>query len=149
MLLSLALFLGVQENRSGECRAEHMQRIPFEGSGGESGQTSSFPFFRLTSVEGDSVRINPGRSLFLEPNAPNPFSDRTTISYSLDRETRVTLRVFDAFYNEIVLLVDDEFQVEGRYEVVFNPDDMLASGMYFFSLTTSAGVETRRMLLVK
>ncbi len=104
---------------------------------------------RLNSVEGDTIRITPGQPLFLEPNVPNPFQERTTIGYTLDRETRVTLRVFDAFYNEIATLVDDEFQVEGHYEKVFDPERQLASGMYFYSLTTSAGIETRRMLLCR
>jgi hypothetical protein len=107
------------------------------------------PACRLVSsagVEGDSIVIIPGQPLYLEPNIPNPFSTKTTIGYTLDRETPVTLAVYDQFYNLIEVLVDDEYQTEGRYEVEYNPKGALASGWYFYSLKTSAGVETRRMM---
>ena len=123
---------------------------PWErGEKGEFPEYSLLPFFNMTTVEADTVDVVPGQTLFLEPNIPNPFSSTTIIAYSLDRETTVTLRVFDAFYNEVATLIDDLVQVEGRYEITFNPEGELASGMYFFSLTTSEGVLTRRMLLLK
>lgn len=148
MLFLLMVLLGVPESRGVEFAVSQSGRSSCGVTSGSSYLRATL-LPRLTTVEGDSVPINPGQTLFLEPNVPNPFSDQTIISYTLDRETRVTLRIFDAFYNEIATLVDDVFQVEGRYTVPFRHDGKLSSGMYFFSLTTSAGIETRRMLLVK
>lgn len=100
-------------------------------------------------AEGDSVVIKLGQTLFLEPNVPNPFDKTTRIAYTLDRETPVTLRVFDAFYNDVRTLVNGQVQAPGRYVVDFEPDGKYSSTMYFYSLTTDAGIETRRMLLVR
>ena len=103
----------------------------------------------LAATEGDSVIIKPGTPLSLEPNAPNPFRSTTVISYTLDRETVVTLTIYDCFYNEILILVDDEVKVSGRYSVRFDPDLKLATGVYFYTLETTAGRETRRMLYIR
>ena len=100
-------------------------------------------------VEGDSIVIKEGSTLFLEPNVPNPFVVRTRISYTLDRETMVLLRVYDAFYNDVITLVEEDSQQPGRYDVDFVPAGRYGSGMYFYSLTTNAGTETRRMLFVE
>lgn len=100
-------------------------------------------------TEGDSVVITPGQSLFLEPNVPNPFDRETVIAYTLDRDTKVILRIYDAFYNDVLTLVDEDSQPPGRYTVTFTPAGEYATAMYFYSLTTSAGTETRRMLLLR
>lgn len=125
---------------------EGQVRIPGFGSGRGM---HNIAWAQPTGVEGDSVVIKPGQSLFLEPNVPNPFDKATTIAYTLDRETPVTLRVFDAFYNDVRTLVDAEVQTPGRYEIEFVPVGEFSSAMYFYSLTTDAGTETRRMLLVR
>lgn len=125
--------------------------IPVAGEGlGADGRTSgevlhAMPF----GVEGDSVVIKGGTSLFLEPNVPNPFKSETEISYTLDRETKVLLRVYDAFYNDVITLVEEDSQAPGRYVIMFTPAGRFGSGMYFYSLTTSAGTETRRMMFVE
>lgn len=125
---------------------EGQVRIPGLGSGKTM---RGIAWAGPAGVEGDSVVIKPGQSLFLEPNVPNPFSKTTQIAYTLDRETTVTLRVFDAFYNDVLTLVDAEVQTPGRYVVDFVPVGEFSSAMYFYSLTTDAGTETRRMLLMR
>ncbi len=103
---------------------------------------------KLAANTADSVEIIPGNRFFLEPNAPNPFTRTTVIGYSLDVETNVVLKVYDFFYNEIAILVD-EVQPAGRYEVVFDPEGKIASGMYFYELTTARGTEIRRMMFIR
>ena len=149
MLIPLAIVLGTVVGHGMEESQEKSKTSSLSKTRCLIEPAVSFSLPRLNFVEGDTVNITPGQSLFLEPNIPNPFQGRTTIAYTLDRETRVTLRVFDAFYNEISILVDNDLQAVGRYEEIFDAGGDLASGMYFYSLTTSAGVETRRMLLVK
>lgn len=103
----------------------------------------------VNGVEGDSTVIKPGSSLFLEPNFPNPFTNTTQIAYTLDRETKVLLEVFDAFYNQVLTLVEMDSQGPGRYEIDFAPNGEFASGMYLYSLTTSEGTQVRRMLFLR
>lgn len=99
----------------------------------------------------DSIDILPGERTFLEPNFPNPFSVATTIAYSIAEQTRVELRVYDFDFVEVALLVDED-QQPGRYRVLFDPFMLplrAPSGMYFFELRTSRGIEQRRMLYTK
>ena len=137
MLCCALLLLGAGVPVSGEkCGAD--------GKGHEKA-LRAMPF----GVEGDSIVIRQGSSLFLEPNVPNPFKSETEISYTLDRETKVVLRVYDAFYNDVITLVEEDTQAPGRYVIPFTPAGRFGSGMYFYSLTTSAGTETRRMMFVE
>jgi hypothetical protein len=104
------------------------------------------------SAQGDTtVVITPGKRDFLEPNAPNPFgsgSTSTRISYSISEESRVQLKVYDFFYEEIAVLVDSLLPA-GYYTVVFDPKGRIPSGMYFYELKTERTRELRRMLYVK
>jgi len=100
----------------------------------------------------DSIDIIPGSTLYLEPNAPNPFGSvrGTTIGFSLDREAVVTLSVYDCFYNLVEVLIDQETREEGRSEKHYNPGLRIASGMYFYTLEIRNGERfTRRMLYLR
>jgi hypothetical protein len=90
-----------------------------------------------------------GARHFLAPNVPNPFRERTTISYSIPRDERVTIRIYDAFYNQITVLVDEE-QAAGLHSVPFDAAG-LSSGFFFYSLTTTsqAKPDWERMVLMR
>lgn len=85
----------------------------------------------------------------LAPNVPNPFRETTTISYSLAHDEHVTIKVYDAFYNQIKVLVD-EGQAAGLHSVSFDAIG-LSSGFFFYSLTTSSHAEPDwgRMVLMR
>ena len=91
--------------------------------------------------------------LSLHQNYPNPFNPRTVISYSLQKNTSVSLRIYDIFGHEIRCLICDEAQSSGHYTVEWNgQDDMgkqMAAGVYFYSLDAWPIRETKRMTLVK
>ncbi len=104
--------------------------------------------FRL-AMQVDTVR--PGPRDFLEPNAPNPFglfSSTTLIGFSISQPSRVELRVYDFFYNEVVTLVDTDL-LPGRHEIRFDPPPTMPSGMYFYELKTSQFRDLRRMVYIK
>ena len=84
-------------------------------------------------------------------NFPNPFSKKTTIAYEVAITCSVTLRIFDVFGQDIALLVDQQIQNAGHYEVIWNPGD-LPSGIYYYSLkvlsaTGKESVINRKMVL--
>ncbi|MCL2064747.1 MAG: T9SS type A sorting domain-containing protein [Candidatus Cloacimonetes bacterium] len=89
---------------------------------------------------------------FLEGNYPNPFNPTTTISYNIGQAGNVKLQVFN-IRGQVVRTLVDEVQNAGRHSIVWNGDDSnsnnVASGIYFYRLETSAGVEVHRMLLMK
>ncbi len=90
-------------------------------------------------------------ALRLEPNHPNPFSPSTEIRFSLARPGRATLRVFDVGGREVRTLVDGEFPA-GAHSVVWDGTDgahRVASGVYFYQLSSGAESAIRRMQLVR
>lgn len=83
----------------------------------------------------------------LMQNYPNPFNPTTTISYSIAEPNNVKVVVYDYIGREISTLVN-EFKSEGRYEASFDARS-LASGIYFYRLTSGKNVSTKKMLLLK
>ncbi len=99
----------------------------------------------------DTTRIVPGTRDFLEPNAPNPFgivNKTTKLAFTIGEMSRVQLRIYDFFYNEIVTIFDQEM-APGRHEVQFTPPPTMPSGMYFYELKTDRFRDLRRMIYIK
>lgn len=86
-------------------------------------------------------------SFRLDQNYPNPFNPSTVISYSLPKNSNVSLKVFDILGNEVAELVKGN-QIQGNYSVDFNGAN-IASGIYFYKLTAGDYVDVKRMMLVK
>ncbi len=83
----------------------------------------------------------------LNQNYPNPFNPSTRIDFAVDLDGRVTLNVYDVS-GRLVATVMDENLKAGAYNVTFNADK-LATGVYFYKLSTSAGDITRKMVVVR
>ena len=114
--------------------------------GGEIRGTVSTSGTPLADVKQVSSTIP--ASFRLDQNYPNPFNPSTTIQFTLARPARVSLRVFNLLGQEVATLVD-EVRTAGSHQVTFDARN-LASGAYFYRLTTDAEiVGTKRMLFVK
>ncbi|MBI1770286.1 MAG: choice-of-anchor B family protein [Bacteroidetes bacterium] len=85
-------------------------------------------------------------SFFLQQNYPNPFNPMTTIEFTLDKSSIVTLLVADVLGSEIKMLLKDEPLGSGRHEVMFDASD-LPSGTYFYTITTPEIHVTKKMVL--
>lgn len=85
-------------------------------------------------------------------NFPNPFNPSTTISYYLPESTTVRLEVFN-LKGQLVKNLIDTHQTAGRHDVVWDGRDMtkqlVASGVYFYRLTSPRESYTRKMLMLK
>jgi plastocyanin len=86
-------------------------------------------------------------SFNLEQNFPNPFNPSTQISFSLPQKSHVTLKIYNAIGQEIKTLVDGETDA-GIHEIEFNGSN-LASGIYFYRLSTPSFIDTKRLVLLK
>lgn len=85
----------------------------------------------------------------LEQNFPNPFNPETKISYSLNANSDVSLKVYDVKGREIADLVN-KTQNAGSYSVRFNATKYdVSSGVYYALLNVSGNKETIKMLLAK
>ena len=88
----------------------------------------------------------------LGANYPNPFNPSTTISFTLPTSESVRLSVFDIQGRLVATLVNEVYSA-GRHEVIWRGQDNssrpVASGTYFYRLTTGGFTETKKMLLLK
>jgi len=78
---------------------------------------------------------------------PNPFSNKTTIEYSLYNQDLVLLEIFDIKGQKITTLVNEK-QHAGKYQIEFDAAG-LPAGIYFYSLKTSQGKQTGKMVLMR
>lgn len=81
----------------------------------------------------------------LGQNFPNPFSDETTIPFTLARGGEVTLRIYNLLGQPVAQLHDGYLQPT-RYEFKWNARSM-RPGIYFCELTTPEGVFSKKMTL--
>ena len=100
----------------------------------------------ITDIE-DGLKIKPG-TFALFQNYPNPFNPSTAIRYHLSVAGKVRLSVYNALGQVVRELVHRK-QGPGAYSVTFD-GSALASGVYFYTLTTDRGfIAVRKMLLIK
>ncbi len=97
-----------------------------------------------------AVHENPAslaNNFSLEQNYPNPFNPTTSIKYSLKRQEKATLKVFNA-RGELVSTLVNGVVSAGTHEVTWSGAN-LPSGIYFYKLETADFTQTKKMLLVK
>jgi endoglucanase len=93
-------------------------------------------------------RLTAPSYLGLETNYPNPFNATTIIQFSLARQERVSLRIFDILGRQIATLVENELKQSGTYSVRFDASD-LASGVYVYQLRAGDLAVSKKMLVMK
>jgi hypothetical protein len=85
-------------------------------------------------------------------NYPNPFNPVTTIGYRVPGRNRVRIMVYDACGRHVRTLVD-AWRPTGLHNVMWDGRNetgrQMASGVYFYQMTSGDYVQTRRMLLMK
>jgi hypothetical protein len=89
----------------------------------------------------------------LHQNVPNPFNPATTIHYDVPAGGgEVTLRVYDVS-GRLVRTLADGTEGPGKKTVTWDGRNdrgrMVASGVYFYRLTSETFTKTRKMLLMK
>ncbi|MGK6351869.1 T9SS type A sorting domain-containing protein [Parapedobacter sp. DT-150] len=70
---------------------------------------------------------------------PNPVVDQINLSYRLDKQSSVSIKVMDALGNEVMTLLSQELDA-GPQSHVFETSNKLTNGFYF--IRVSAGNET-------
>ncbi len=81
-------------------------------------------------------------------NFPNPFSDRTTIEFSLPNDSSVTLQVYDLTGRRVATLLDDELKIAGNHRVIFD-GKAHPSGMYIYTIQAGEYTGTGKMNIMK
>jgi flagellar hook assembly protein FlgD len=92
------------------------------------------------------------RDFWLEPNFPNPFNPTTNIRFSVDRQTAVSLVIYDLLGQEVRRLVDEVMSPGTRTLSWDGRDDLgrpQASGTYIYRLKAESFLEAKKMVLLK
>jgi len=84
---------------------------------------------------------------FLGQNYPNPFNPVTSFKFSIPKNGDVKLIVYDMLGNAVDVIWDG-FMSSGLYNCSFDGTN-LASGTYFYRLSTSDYSVTKKMVLVR
>ena len=107
------------------------------------------------SVTLDSIGT-PKHSQLLQ-NYPNPFNPETWIPYRLSEDSHVSITIYDAT-GSVVQTLSLGFQSAGFYQNRGHAaywdgknasGEKVASGLYFYQLTTKSFQQTRRLIVVK
>jgi len=130
-------------------------------SGGIESQTVSFkvtPEHLANAVL--SVKLNgigtPKQNQLL-PNYPNPFNPETWIPYQLSEDSLVSISIYDTT-GRMIRTLSLGFQSAGFYthrqQAAYwdgrnSLGERVASGIYFYQLTTPSFQQTRRLVILK
>jgi hypothetical protein len=118
-------------------------------------------YYRLKQIDTDGgfeysivveVDFSVADNFSLEQNYPNPFNPSTNITYALQEDAKVQIKVYDMLGSEVAELVN-ETKPAGFYETTFDASD-LSSGVYIYRITVLSGdkilfSQSKQMILIK
>jgi hypothetical protein len=91
-------------------------------------------------------------AIALKGNFPNPFNPETTISFTLNSETKVDLKIYNIRGQVVKTLLNNTLN-HGEHRVVWDGKDdqgaQVGSGVYLYSFTAGEHKESRKMMLLK
>ena len=104
-----------------------------------------------TDVDSDRMAIVPNR-FSLRQNYPNPFNPSTNITFTLPRNSRVTIDVYNVHGSKITTLVEG-IKTAGMHTAQWNGKDAsgnsVPAGVYVCKMKATGFEQTIRMLLLK
>jgi len=80
-------------------------------------------------------------------NSPNPFSDKTAISFLIPHSHFVEIEIFDIKLNPIKTLVKEYFN-NGKHTVILDAND-IQPGIYFYRMKAGNFVSVKKMIVNK
>jgi concanavalin A-like lectin/glucanase superfamily protein/type IX secretion system substrate protein len=83
----------------------------------------------------------------LNQNYPNPFNPVTTINFSIPKAGLTKLIIYDMLGREVKTLVNSDLTA-GDYDIKFSSYN-IASGTYFYTLTSGNFTATKKMVIIK
>ncbi len=115
------------------------------------------PFGSCSQIEGDPKLATEKGNLpdvtALFQNYPNPFNPSTQIQFTLAQTEPVRLEIYNILGQKVKTMLGGEEFSAGPYIFIWNGRDdngsSVASGVYFYKLTTPSYSQTKKMSLVK
>ncbi|NVM05150.1 MAG: T9SS type A sorting domain-containing protein, partial [Candidatus Helarchaeota archaeon] len=105
-----------------------------------------------TSIDEESIIKNPEK-IFLENNFPNPFNSSTIIQYKLNKNTIVSILIYNCLGQQVRALLLEERQMPGKYSIQWDGRDQygvsVASGVYIYCLKVKDFMISKKMVLIR
>ena len=101
----------------------------------------------------DISKPSPVEGFHFYENYPNPFSEKTTLTYTVPFESHIIMKVFDMVGNEIAILMSENV-MPGTWEVTWDSKGY-SDGIYFCAIyaesigTNDVAAKTIKMVKVK
>lgn len=93
----------------------------------------------------DEYKINLQKSSMI--STPNPFTEETTITFTLATDAPATIRVLDVS-GKVVLEVSDAYTA-GTNQVKIQASQLSSAGIYYYQLETENNIITKKMIMIK
>lgn len=104
------------------------------------------------NVKTDRLFVAVPQAFSLAQNYPNPFNPTTVIKYSLPKQCKVRVDVYNILGQKVKTLID-RLQPAGYFEVTWNGENSngkpAASGVYFYRIEAGDFTAGKKMLLLK
>lgn len=110
-------------------------------------QSSSFSFALADYFINGIDTLDVPSAIELSQNFPNPFNPGTQIQLTLPSSQEISLKVYD-YQGRLVQTLFEGTLNRGFHTVPFDGSN-LASGIYFYTLVSDQGTQTKRMTLLK
>lgn len=124
----------------------------YVNSQGNGESQASMVYVRVTipktAIGVTSISTEIPGSYSLEQNYPNPFNPVTSIRFAVPQTSQISLYIYNLNGQIVRKLVDNELVVAGIKEVKMDASN-LASGIYFYTMTSGSYKETKKMMLIK
>lgn len=103
------------------------------------------PFMLASPISVDAT--NHILTFHLNQNTPNPFNERTFISYSIPKASNVKLQIYNLKGQLVETLVDED-KPAGIHYLIWKAKDM-SSGIYFYKLHTDTFTSIKKCIILK
>jgi len=100
-------------------------------------------YIPLTGIENNNEPVD----FSLYQNYPNPFNPETNIKFNISESGLTILKIYDMTGKQVASLMNEKL-IQGSYVVKFNAGN-LASGVYYYELTSENFKQLKKMILIK
>ena len=104
----------------------------------------------VTSIENKRTKLP--ISIKLYQNYPNPFNPTTTISFELNKQSNISLIIYNVLGKEILKLIDNKIYQSGKHAIIWdgngNNGKKVSTGIYFYTLINGKYKTTKKMVLL-
>ena len=104
---------------------------------------NTFSAIKLTAKS----RTSPIKGYELLQNEPNPFNDRTTISFVLPTDGKATLKVFD-ITGKVAKVITGIYP-KGLNSIVLDSNELEGSGIWMYQIESGSFIATKKMIIIE